>query len=256
MELRDKKIWLIGASSGLGAALIPLLVEAGGYVAISARREDALQELASRHRIDGREILVHPLDVTDGAAVQSIANALWAEWSGIDIVIYNSGAWQLTDITDFEAEAALQQVDVNFLGLIRVAGAVVPRMIQRETGELVGVASLSGVAGFPRAAAYSSSKAGAIAFLQSLRIDLAAYGIGVTTVNPGFFESQLTARNRFRMPFLMTAEAAAVQVMRGLKEGKQEISFPWQLALLVKLFGGLPRPVYEFLARRFMTGRS
>ncbi len=254
MELRDKRVWLIGASSGLGAALVPLLMREGAHLAISARREEALRELATQHSTTGREILVRPLDVTDGAAVNAAADELWQTWRGIDVVIYNSGAWDLTDIGSFETETALSQIDVNYLGLVRVAGAMVPRMIERRGGEIVGVESLSGFAGFPRAAAYSSSKAGAIAFLQSLRIDLANYGVGVKTVNPGFFESQLTAKNAFRMPFLMTADAAAVTIIRGLRQGKQEISFPWQLAGLVKLLTGLPRPLYEWIARRFMSG--
>ena len=254
MELRSKRIWLIGASSGMGAALVPLLLDEGARLAISARREEALQELAHQHSRQKDDVLVRPLDVTDGAAVDALASELWQSWEGIDVLIYSSGTWELADIAEFDTETAIRQIDVNYLGLVRVIGSLLPMMIERRSGEIVGVASLSGFAGFPRAEAYSSSKAASLALLQSLRIDVRKYGIGVTTVNPGFFESRLTAKNTFRMPFLMTAEEAAAATVRGLRDGKTEINFPLPLTLLVKLMTGLPRPAYEFIARRFMAG--
>jgi short-subunit dehydrogenase len=254
MELRGKRVWLIGASSGMGAALVPLLLDEGARLAISARREETLQELANQHSRRDGDVLVRPLDVTDGAAVDALTAELWQTWDGIDVLIYSSGTWELADIAEFETPTAIRQIDVNYLGLVRVVGALLPRMIERRSGEIVGVASLSGFAGFPRAEAYSSSKAGSIALLQSLRIDLRKYGIGVTTVNPGFFESRLTSKNTFRMPFLMSADEAAAATVKGLRDGKAEINFPLPLTLLVKLMTGLPRPAYEFLARRFMAG--
>lgn len=254
MNLKGQRVWLIGASSGMGAALVPRLIAAGAELALSARREEALQDLAARYSAEGRPVLVRPLDVTDGDAVDAVAAELWQTWQGIDVVIYSSGTWELTDVTDFEAATALDQINVNYLGLVRVTGAVLQPMIERRSGEIVGIASLSGLAGFPRAAAYSSSKAGAIAFLQSLRIDLRRYGVGVTTVNPGFFESRLTEVNPFRMPFLMSADEAAAATVRGLLKGQAEISFPSRLALPVKLLTAMPRWLYEVFARRFMAG--
>jgi short-subunit dehydrogenase len=125
-------------------------------------------------------------------------------------------------------------------------------MIARRGGEIVGVASVSGYAGFPMAAAYSSSKAAANAFLQSIRIDLAKYGVGVTTVNPGFVKTQLTEKNEFGMPFMLSAEEAAEVILRGLLAGHREIHFPLRLSVPLKLLTALPRPVYERLARRIM----
>jgi short-subunit dehydrogenase len=193
------------------------------------------------------------LDVTDTHAVQTVADHVWRDWDGIDSVIYCPGAWEMADGAEFRAESALRQIDVNYLGLVRVLGSVIPRMVERHRGDIVGISSLSGFAGFPRAAAYSSSKAGTIALLQSLRIDLRKHGVGVTTVTPGFFESRLTEKNQFSMPFLMTVDAAADATVAGLEAGRAEISFPWQLSLGVKLLTRLPRPVFETFARRFMT---
>jgi short-subunit dehydrogenase len=251
MKLQGRKVWLIGASSGLGEALVAPLLDQGVRLAISARREDTLGEIAARY--PGREILVRPLDVTQDEDVRVLAGELWQTWDGIDVVIYCPGTWQLAGPREFETASALNQIDVNYLGLVRVCGAVMRPMIERRRGEIVGITSLSGYAGFARAAAYSSSKAGAIAFLQSLRIDLSRYGVGVTTVVPGFFESRLTASNQFRMPDLMTTEQAAEATLKGLLKGEREVCFPWRLAVGVKLLTRLPRGLYEVIARRFMS---
>jgi short-subunit dehydrogenase len=119
----------------------------------------------------------------------------------------------------------------------------------------VGTGSLVGYAGFPRSAGYSSAKNAVNAFLQSLRIDLKGRGIEVVTVNPGFVRTPLTERNTFPMPFLLEAEDAAATIVKGLLAGDEEIHFPRRLSWPAKLFTALPRPVYEFLARKLMVRR-
>jgi short-subunit dehydrogenase len=249
LRLRDQRVWLIGASSGIGAALAPRLVARGAKLAISARRTEQLEEVAARC---GGEVIVKPLDVTEAGALDRAAAALKDAWGQIDVLIYNAGTWTPTDIRDFEAGTAIAQIEVNYIGLVRAVATVLPDMIARRGGEIVGVASVSGYAGFPMAAAYSSSKAAANAFLQSIRIDLAKYGVGVTTVNPGFVKTQLTEKNEFGMPFMLSAEEAAEVILRGLLAGHGEIHFPLRLSVPLKLLTALPRPVYERLARRIM----
>ena len=131
--------------------------------------------------------------------------------------------------------------------------AALPDMIARGNGEIVGMGSVAGYAGLPRAAAYSSSKAAINAYLQSLRIELRGYGVGVTTINPGFVKSALVERNRLRMPFMLPADDAAGRIVRGLIAGDEEIHVPRRLSWPAKMVTGLPRPVYEALARRFMA---
>ena len=250
MRLQGQNIWLIGASSGIGAALAPKLAAEGAVLAISARREAELEKVAGN--IPG-SVLVKPLDVTDNEAVNSVYRELVATWGRVDAVIFSAGTWTQANIEDFDTETAIQQVNVNYLGLMRVAGAVMRDMIARRGGTIVGMASVAGYAGFPRAAAYSSSKAGVLAFLQSIRMELKRYKVEVVTISPGFVKTPLTDKNDFMMPFMITADEAADRIVKGLLEGDSEIHFPRRLSVPVKLFTALPRPAYELVARKLMT---
>ncbi len=250
MQLRNRNVWLIGASSGIGAAMVPLLVAEGARLAISSRGADALHELARRYARPDAAIAVKPLDVTDRAAIESAAAELLAEWGRIDVLIYNAGVWSPIDVERFDVDAFERQIAVNYTGMVRAVGAVLPGMVERRAGEIVGVASLSAYGAFPHAEAYGSTKAAVNYFLQALRLDAAKYGIGVTTVNPGFVKTQLTEENDFPMPFLMEPEAAAKEIVEGLRSGAAEIHFPLRLSLPLKLATALPRPIYEWLVGR------
>lgn len=252
MQLRNRKIWLIGASSGIGAALVPLLVREGASLAISSRNGEALLKLAERHG-EGH-IVVMPLDVTDKKAIARTAVELEQEWGRIDVLLYNAGAWTPVDVTAFDADAFEKQIDVNFTGMMRAIAAVLPQMVARGNGDIVGVASLSAYGAFPRAEAYGATKAAANYMLQSLRFDLAPHGIGVTTINPGFVDTELTRHNDFPMPFLMEPDAAAREIIAGLKSGTAEVHFPKRLSVPLKLLTALPRPAYDVIASRFLKG--
>jgi short-subunit dehydrogenase len=198
---------------------------------------------------------VKPLDVTDFDATRRVYGELVAEWGKVDVLFYNAGIGGAGELSPMDVERAVQVADVNYVGLIRVTGVMLPDMIARQSGEIVGMGSVAGYAGFPRAAVYSSSKVALNAYLQSLRIELHRVGIGVTTVNPGFIDTALTSGNRFRMPFMLTADEAAVRIVQGLVSGDREIHFPRRLSWPAKVITALPRPIYEGLARRFMTRR-
>jgi short-subunit dehydrogenase len=254
VELKGRTLWLIGASSGIGAALAPRLAAEGAVLALSARRESALHEVADKCGGATRP-LVKPLDVTDREQVERVYRELVDAWGRVDILFYNPATWGESRVDRFDLDQALIQVDVLYTGLVRVAGTVIPDMIRRRSGDIVGMASLAGYAGLPGAAVYSSAKSGVIAFLQSVRIDLKRYGVGVVTVNPGFVKTPLTDRNDFYMPFLMSPEQAADEIVKGLLAGREEIHFPRRLSWPLKLLTALPRPVYESLARRIIAGR-
>jgi short-subunit dehydrogenase len=255
MILQNTTLWLIGASSGIGAALAPALAAQGARLAISSRREEELNAVADAAALKGRRPLVKPLDVTNLEAIRRVYGELVAEWGKVDVLFYNAGAWAQAEVTQFDTEAAVHQVNVNYLGLIRATGTVMPDMIARRNGEIVGMASLAGYAGFPKSAGYSSSKAGVNAYLQSLRIELRRFNVGVTTINPGFVKTPLTDRNTFPMPFMITPEASADEIVKGLLAGDEEIHFPKRLSWPLKIYTALPRPIYEALARRFMATR-
>jgi short-subunit dehydrogenase len=254
VELKGRTLWLIGASSGIGATLAPRLAAEGAILALSARREPELKQVAESCT-GATPPLVKPLDVTDRDQVEPVYRELVEAWGKVDIVFYNPGIWGESRVDRFNLDQALVQLDVLYVGLVRVVGTVMPDMVRRRSGDIVGMASLAGYAGLPRAAAYSSAKNAVIAFLQAIRIDLKRYGVGVVTVNPGFVKTPLTDRNDFRMPFLLTPEQAADQIVRSLLAGHEEIHFPRRLSWPLKLFTALPRPVYESLVRRLIARR-
>jgi short-subunit dehydrogenase len=254
MILRGRTLWLIGASSGIGAALAPALAAEGALLALSARREDELNQVADACTGAVRP-LVKPLDVTDKAQVDRVYAELVEAWGKVDIVFYNAASPARTQVDEFDTDAALNQADVTYLGLIRVAGAVLPDMLHRGNGEIVATASLVGYAGFPRSSVYSSAKSAVIALLQALRIELQPRGVGVVTINPGFVRTPLTEHNRFPMLFLMEPEAAASAIVKGLLAGDTEIHFPKRLSWPAKLVTALPRPVYEWLVGKAMRFR-
>ncbi len=256
MILQNRTLWLIGASSGIGGALAPVLVAQGARLAISSRREDGLNQVADAAAMRGRRPLVKPLDVTDLEAVRRVYGELVAQWGTVDILFYNAGARAQAEVTNFDTESALRQGDINYLGLIRATGTVMPDMVSRQSGEIIGVASLAGYAGFPRGAAYSSSKMAVNTYLQSLRIDLRRFHVGVTSVNPGFVDTPLIEGTTVPTPFMVSPERAAKRIVEGLLAGREEIHFPRRLSWPLKLYTALPRPVYESLARRFMVRRK
>lgn len=252
MELRDKRVWLIGASSGIGAALVPALVAQGARLALSSRDKTALHAIAERRSVPDRPIAVKPLDVTDKDAMPRVASELRTEWGAIDVLIYNAGTWEAIDVANWDVDQFERMVAVNYVGMQRAIAAVLSDMLSRRSGDIVGVGSLSAYAGFPRAEAYGSTKAAVNSLLQSLRLDCAKLGVGVTTVNPGFVKTALTKRNDFPMPFMLTPEQAAEAIVKGMLNGDTEIHFPKRLSLPLKLFTALPRPLYEYLAARVL----
>jgi short-subunit dehydrogenase len=250
MELRGKHVWLIGASTGIGAALVPELVAQGARLAISSRSEPQLRELAARHGAAGSPIDVSPLDVTQPRAIEQAEAALRAAWGRIDVVIYNAGTWAPVDVDAWDVAAFEAMIAVNYTGMMRTIAAVLPDMLARRGGEIVGVGSLSAYGAFPRAEAYGSTKAAVNYMLQALRFDVARRGIGVTTVNPGFVKTRLTDANDFPMPFLLEPEQATRAIVRGMRAGKTEIHFPLRLSLPLELATALPRPLYDWLVMR------
>lgn len=251
MQLRDRNIWLIGASTGIGAAMVPLLVRQGARVAISSRSAESLDRIAASQ---GDRVIAKPLDVTDRAAMGRAADELRAAWGRIDVLLYNAGTWAPVDVENFDVDNFEQQIAVNYTGMVRAIGAVLPDMLARRSGEIVGVASLSAYGAFPRAEAYGSTKAAVNYLLQCLRIDLAKHNIGVTTVNPGFVDTQLTSENDFPMPFIMQPGDAAKAIVDGLRAGRTEIHFPRRLSLPLKIVTALPRPIYEWILARTARG--
>ncbi len=240
-----KRVWLVGASSGIGAALAGELARRGARVALSARSVDKLRALG----IDGALLL--PCDATDTASLAAARKRLLAAWRGVDLAIYLAGDYVPMRAADFDLAVAEHIVSVNFNGAMRLAATVLPDL--PVGGGIAFVASVAGYRGLPKALAYGPGKAALIHFAECLHLDLAPQGIGVWVVNPGFVATQLTARNDFAMPALLTPEQAALATVDGFRTGKFEIHYPKRFTRVMKLLALLPYGLYFPLVRR-LTG--
>ena len=240
-----RRVWLLGASSGIGAALARLLATQGARLALSGRRADLLQGLGLE------DALILPCDVADEAALAQAMAQLKTHWDQVDLVVYLAGDYQPMRVETLDLALAERLFEVNFLGAMRVAGLLAPQL--PSGGGLALVASVAGYRGLPKALAYGPGKAALIHLAEVLYLDLAPRGVGVWVINPGFVATQLTARNDFAMPALITPEAAAKAIVAGLASGAFEIHFPRRFTLWLKLLRCLPYRLYFPLIRR-LTG--
>jgi len=259
MHLANARVWLTGASSGIGEALVAPLVGRGARVAITARRSDRLDAIARQYAAGGTStVLAMPGDVTDRAAVIGAARRIESTWGGIDLAIFNAGGsvdhdrqaavdgWETFRSDSYTATMAL-----NYFSVLYGLEAVLPAMLVRGSGHVAAVASLAGYrpsASLP----YGVSKAAVIYLMDGLRFEVAPRGLGVTVINPGFVRTPLTDRNRIHMPFLLEASDAAERIVRGLERGKREIHFPAPLSWTMKMLRIAPFPVYERIMTRFL----
>lgn len=241
-----KRVWLVGASSGIGAALASELAGRGGRLALSARNAGKLAALAVP------DALLLPCDATDTASLAAAREALLAQWGGIDLVVYLAGDYVPMRAENFDLVTAERVVEINFNGAMRLAVTVLPHL--KPGGGIVFVASVAGYRGLPKALAYGPGKAALIHFAECLFLDLEPKNIGVWVVNPGFVATQLTARNDFAMPALLTPEQAASAMVEGLRTGRFEIHFPKRFTRVMKLLAHLPYRWYFPLVRRFTGG--
>jgi NADP-dependent 3-hydroxy acid dehydrogenase YdfG len=255
MRFSGTRVWLTGASSGIGEALVAPLAERGARVAISARREDRLEAIASAARRRGGEVHVYPLDVTDRAAVAATVASIERDLGGIDLALLNAGGHAPATAVRFDGQQCVETMTVNYFGVVYGIEAVLPGMLARKSGYLAAVASVSGYRPLPAAGAYGASKAAVIHLLNSIRFDLEPYGIRVTVINPGFVKTPLTDRNRFPMPFLMPVEQAAMCIVHGLERERKEIHFPKAMTWTLKTLRVLPYPLYEWIIWHATRGR-
>ena len=245
-EWNGRRVWLVGASSGIGAALARALAARGARLALSARRLEALQPLG----IDGALLL--PCDVLDTEALAAARARLVAAWGGVDLVVYLAGDYEPMSADGFDSVRAEQIVAVNFTGALRLAGAVLGDL--QPGGGIAFVASVAGYRGLPKALAYGPGKAALIHFAECLHLDLAPRGIGVWAINPGFVATRLTEKNDFAMPALLSPEQAAEAIIDGFRSGAFEIHFPKRFTCVLKLLSKLPYGLYFPLIRRITGG--
>jgi short-subunit dehydrogenase len=239
--------FITGASSGLGRALSLWFTCHGVKVFAAARRYDRLISL--RDEAPARMLEPVELDITQTSSAIATMQAI-DERCGIDLVIANAGVSNRTHGTDLTWEKIERTLAVNVQGSTATLLALLPRMVERRHGSLVAIGSIAGFRGLPKHAAYSGSKSFLMSFTDSLRIDLEPIGVRVTCAYPGFFKSELTAKNRFRMPFLLETEDAANRIARAVVKGDPTVQFPWQLAWPARAGRLFPSRIYDALMRQ------
>ena len=240
------RVFITGASSGIGAALAAEYAAQGATLGLLARRGDALDRLiaslphSERHR-------AYAVDVRDHAAIAAAAQAFLAHAGGVDVVIANAGI-SVGTLTEF-AEDLQVFADVIATTVVATAATFAPFIAamraQRTPGRLVGIGSVAGIRGLPGAEAYSASKAAVISYCESLRLELKPYGIRVVTLCPGYIDTPMTQVNPYPMPFLMAPAKFAARAARVIEAGASYAVIPWQMGVVAKVLRLLPNAVYD-----------
>ena len=247
---QGRRVWLVGASSGIGLACAKAMQAAGAHVIVSARDLGTLSEWAAVCKTKGLPVALMSLDVTDALQVKYVARQV-AAGGPLDLVLYCAGHYRAQRATAFDLNDMLRHQDVNYNGLLRVLDAVLPIFLQQGQGHISLVSSVAGWRGLPNGLAYGPTKAAMTHLAETLYMDLQDKGIGVSVVNPGFVATPLTAQNNFQMPALISPEEAAKAMLAGWAEGLFDIHFPKRFTSWLKLMRLLPYRVYFALVRRF-----
>ena len=252
-DWRDRVVWIVGASTGIGRATAERLHALGARVVVSARGAAALDAFTARH--PGSMAIA--LDATERGAMRDAVTRIVERHGRVDLAVYCAGHYRPMRATAFDLDDALRHQQVNYVGALHLLDAVLPQLLrQAEAGtpaHLSLVSSVAGYRGLPKSLAYGPTKAALINLGETLFLDLRARGVGVSVINPGFVDTPLTAGNDFRMPALIGPDEAARRVVDGWRRGAFEIHFPKRFTLLLKMLGVLGDTLY-FAAIRRATG--
>lgn len=240
MVERKKVIWITGASSGIGRETAHHFARHGWIVAASARSEDELKALQK----ENANIKPYPCDITKRDMLFEVVKKIASEQGQIDIALLNAGTYKPDDLDNWDLEAFDTQIDLNIKGTIGCVAALLPVLKEQGHGHIAFVASVAGYRGLPRSVAYGGSKAALNNMAESLRLELQKYNIRVQVINPGFVKTPLTDKNDFEMPMRISVKKAAEHIYKGLHSNNFEVYFPKTFAIMLKMIGLLPDPLY------------
>jgi len=241
------RVFLTGASSGIGQALARQYAAQGAQLGLVARRAEALESFAAEcaRAYPQATLVVLPADVCDPAAMQTAAHTFMARFGCPDVVIANAGisTGAVTGCGDLETFKAV--MDTNYFGMVATFEPFIDGMSMARHGTLVGIASVAGVRGLPGHGAYSASKAAALRYLESLRVELRPAGISVVTIAPGYIRTPMTDGNPFPMPFLMDADRFAAKAAHVIERRRRFAVLPWPMRIVAALLHVMPRWLYD-----------
>ncbi|WP_439586449.1 SDR family NAD(P)-dependent oxidoreductase [Hydrogenophaga sp.] len=250
-DWRGLRVWLVGASSGIGEATASALHARGAQVLVSARKAEALRSFVAAHPPrDGAMAQAWPLDVTDAQAVTQTASEILAQ-GPLDMVVYCAGHYREMRASAMDMAELRQHLDINYIGALHLLHAVLPALIAQGRGHISLISSVAGFRGLPKSLAYGPTKAAITNLAETLYLDLKPLGLGVSVVHPGFVQTPLTAQNQFSMPALITPEQAARAMIAGWERGAFDIHYPKRFTRWMKLLRLLPYRVYFPAVRRF-----
>ena len=248
MSENQKKIWITGASSGIGKALAEKFAAEGWMVAVSARRKEILDEM-SKHE----NIFSYPLDVTNQDQIKTSFGKIIEDFNGLDLCVFSSGTYD----PKLEQEINIVQnkfvMETNFFGVLYCVNAVEKYFKDKKYGHISIVSSVAAYRGLPNSSGYGPSKAALTNLTESLYFDFKKHNVRISLISPGFIKTPLTNQNTFNMPFIKTPEFAANKIFNGLtKSSSFEIHFPIELTLFLKILRILPYRIYLFLINKFV----
>ena len=248
MSENQKKIWVTGASTGIGKAVAEKFSKEGWKVAISARREELLKNIAQDNNI-----FDYPLDVTNEKKVDEVFKKILEDFKSIDLCIFNAGTYEPKLEKEISKEQIRKTMEVNFFGVVNCIKAVEKYFKNKKNGHISIVSSIAGYRGLPNSSGYGPSKAALSNLAESLYFDFKKDNVKISLISPGFIKTPMTDKNEFRMPFIKSPEFAAEKIYNGLvKSNSFEITFPKQLTTIFKLFKVLPNRIYLFLISKLV----
>lgn len=248
-DWQGKRIWIIGASSGIGEETARLLLTRGGRVALSARKLAQLEKIAADYPM--AEAMA--VDICDHASLLACHTDLIKKWGSLDFVLIVAGSYNEMRADSFDLAAVNRLIDINLRGVYQCLDVVLPALLKQGSGGIGIVGSVAGLSGLPKALVYGPTKAAIINLCESLYLDLRPKNIAVYMINPGFVETPMTAGNDFKMPALMSAPAAALAIVKGMQRGDFHIHFPHRFTNWLRLARLLPYRSYFYLVHK-VTG--
>jgi short-subunit dehydrogenase len=252
-----RRVLLTGASSGIGAALAQELGRRGAHLWLAARRAERLAALVDEIGAAGGTAAAVALDVSDAAACARVVTGLDDDVGGFDIVVANAGVGgRTTDVWKMQVDDAAEVVGTNLTGALATILPLLPRMRDRGRGHVVGISSQAADIKQPQGAVYGATKAGFSFFLDSVAPELLQHGIATTIVHPGFVKSEMTAKNRFPMPFLVETDDAARQIADAIDARRRWLRFPWQISAAITVASLIPGSVRAAITRRSLPPSS
>lgn len=251
--LRARSAIVTGASRGIGVAIALELARGGVRVGLTARRADLLESVANTIRQGGGEAVVVPADASDRLATREAITRLDEAIGPVDLLVANAGIGRSTPALGFSSEVLDEIIQVNLIGAAVAIEAVLPGMMARGRGQIVGISSLVGYRGLPGSTGYCASKAALSTLLDGMRPELRGHGIAVSIVHPGFVDTDMTSDSRHRRPFVMNADRAARIIVGGIAGRRRRIDFPWPMRLLMRCVRNLPDPIFDRIAARVLA---